>query len=463
MEYDVAIIGGGPGGYVAALRAAQNGLATCLIEKDAVGGTCLNRGCIPTKTFVAAAEHSAATGARVDMKALLARKNKVVTGLRNGIHSLLKGRKVTTLAGRAEFLSKSELVVHDAKGTKTKVSAKYFIIATGSTWRELKGLRPDGKWVLTSDEMLDIETPPKNLVIVGGGVIGCEFASIMNAFGTEVTIVEALPQLLPMMDGVISRLLSLSFKKRGIKIFTDMTVKQLADGKVALSDGQEIAAEKVLISIGRGPHTEGLGLDKIGLALAKGFVPVEENMRTETENIYAIGDVAVFKNGHPKHMLAHVASHDAMIAIRDIKKRMSKEPLQDKGEALKDYDVIPGPVFTAPEVASVGKTEAELKKDGVSYRAGKFSYIALSKAVCDDETEGLLQVYIGDDKCVLGAHCIGAHATDVIAELALGMRRGLKADDIAEVIHAHPTYSEIVAEALEDAMGHALHKMGALS
>lgn len=464
MQYDLAIIGAGPGGYVAAIRSAQLGLKTVLIEKEHVGGTCLNHGCIPTKSIVAVAERFKerdlsefgiegvdVAKATVNMAKVIERKDKIVAGLRTGIGQLLKSNKIDLVTGTASFASKNELKILDPTNHESRITSHNVVVSTGSTWRELPGLKTDGKFVITSDDLLDLKALPKKLVIVGGGVIGCEFASIMNIFGVDVSIVEMMDQLLPTEDAVISRQLSMSFKKRGIKLFLKTTVAEVGNGSIKLSTGDSLDADLALVSIGRRPFTDGLGIEAVGVETQKGFILTDDKMRTNIPNIYAIGDVAIPKARSFKPALAHVASKEGIVAATNIK---------GESTAVMNYNVVPLPIFTIPEIGCVGATEKELKDNNVKYKTGRFSYAALSKAVCDSATEGLLQVYSDEDGHILGAHCMGNHASDICAEASLAMETGLKVKDIERTIHAHPTYSEIMMEACEDVEGHAIHKAG---
>ena len=450
MQYDVAIIGAGPGGYIAAIRAAQAGLKTVLIEKDNLGGTCLNKGCIPTKVLVAEAQEriDGLSGVENFVKAM-ARKNKVVESLRGGVRGLLASNKIDYVNSAAQFVNANELTKSDGLNHKSSITSHQVIIATGSSWRPLPNLKPDGLKIVTSDEILSSDKLPKRLTIVGGGVIGCEFASIMQAFGVEITIIEVAGQILPLEDAIIARTLASSFKKRGIQIYTDTTVNGLNGERVMLSNGEEIEADKVLVSVGRRPFTEDLNLEAAGITSNNGFVPVNAFMQTNVKHIYAIGDVASPAD-FAKPMLAHVASYEAKIAIAHITKAGIKA----------DYKVIPRPIFTRPEIGCVGATDKELKTSGITYKTGRFPYAALSKAVCDDKTEGLLQIYADKKGLILGAHCIGAHATDICSEIALAMKNGMTTLDLANTIHSHPTYSEIIVEAMEDIGGRAVHKAG---
>lgn len=466
MTYDLAIIGAGPGGYVSAIRSAQLGLKTILIEKENVGGTCLNRGCIPTKSMAAVAErmlemsHFAEFGiekvtvsnAIVNITKVIERKDRIVNGFRNGIHQLLKSNKVDYVKSAAQFVSPTELKLTDDTCHVSPVTCHNVIIATGSTWCDLHRLTTDGNFIITSDYMLELKELPKKLVIIGGGAIGSEFASIMNAFGVDVTIVEIMEQILPLEDSTAARLLAVSFKKRGIKIYTKTTAVGARDGVVSLSTGENLEADKVLVSVGRRPYTDDLNLEAVGVETQNGFILADEKMRTNIPNIFAVGDVAVPRKTGTKPFLAHVASKEGIVAINNI----SPKTLNSQLSTI-NYNVIPRPIFTTPEVFSVGLTEKELKAQ--KYKTGRFSYTALSKAVCDGATEGIFQVYTDEKGGILGAFCMGSHASDICAEVSLAMQSGLTADDVINIIHAHPTYSEIVVEALEDTEGRAVHKV----
>lgn len=417
MSYDLAIIGAGPGGYVAALRASRSGKKVALIEKDSIGGTCLNRGCIPTKIFVASA-------GKEEWGDILKKKDAKVANLRSGILTLLKNAKVELISGEAKFVSKNELNV-----SGRSIKATEFIIAVGSQWRELPGLVPDGEKILSSDQMLGLKELPKKLLIVGGGVIGCEFASIMHAMGVKVAIVELMDRILPLENPFISRMLSLSFKKRGIEIYTSAQFEAIAP---------KVNADKVLVSIGRKPSTEILEIEIAGIEEKNGYILTDSFLRTNVQNIYAIGDCAMPKNGEAKPLLAHTASYEGLAVV-------------EKREA--NYSTIPRPIFTLPEIACVGAA-----KPPEDARTGRFSYAACSKAVCDGRTEGAIEIYVSENDKISGACIIGAHATDICAEITLAMQCNLTAHDVINTMHAHPTYSEMIVEALQDAYGMAVHK-----
>jgi dihydrolipoamide dehydrogenase len=445
MNYDVIVIGAGPGGYVAAIKAAQLGFKVALVEKDQLGGTCLNTGCVPTKSFAAAAEK---LNGPINIKQLVEKKNKITATLRMGISQLIKSNKIDYVKGAASFVSSNEIKITGEPGNNLSLKGNHFIIASGSAWQAIKGLQPDGKFIVTSDEMLNLNDLPAHLLIVGGGVIGCEFASIMAFFGVQVAIVEIADTLLPMEDAAISKALASYFKKRGIKIYNKTTVASAADGSVMLSTGETLKADKVLISVGRKPNTTALNVEAAGVKIENGFVLTDERMRTNVNNVFAIGDAAKPKNGNQKPQLAHVASHEGIVAVNNIKKQ---------GHPI-SYSFVPRPIFTYPEIGCVGLTEQQLKNKKQEYKIGRYPYAALAKALCDEATDGFLQVYIGPDDHILGAHCIGAHATDICAEIALAMSGNLTADDVIDTIHAHPTYSEIIVEAFADSKGIAIHK-----
>lgn len=454
-NYDLAIIGAGPGGYVAAIRASQLGLKTVLIEREEVGGVCLNWGCIPTKTIIASVnlyrslKKAEALGvtlngqAKIDHTKILDRKNNVVASLVKGIHQLIKGNKIDYLIGNASFTSDKNILVNGEK-----IDAKNIIIATGSVWKSIPGFERDKKLVLSSDDLLNLSEVPKSLLILGGGVVGCEFASIYNTLGTKVTIVEALENIVSTEDVITSRLLTRAFKKDGIEIMTGVKAEKLNKSEdhveLVLSDGGTVSADKILVSVGRKPNFEGLGIENIGVKTERGAIVTDEKMRTNVEGIYAIGDV----NG--KYMLAHTGSEEAVVAVENI----------SGNSAVMDYDCIPRPVYTYPEVCGTGLTERELKERGIAYKTGKFGYVALSKAVVDDETEGQVAIYSEDGSGrVLGAQLIGHHATEIAAEVTLAIKSRLKVDDLIGTIHSHPTLTEVIKEAAEDTEERSIHKI----
>lgn len=456
--FDLAIIGAGPGGYVAAIRAAQLGAKVALIEKDNLGGVCLNRGCIPTKALIASAHalnlvrRAGDFGVSVnsskvfaDMPRIQERKNNIVTQLRNGIAALIKSNGIELIKGTAVFAGPGKILVGG-----NPVDAKNILIATGSEWIEIDNLICDGKIICTSDEALSWTEIPKRLVIVGGGVIGCEFACMMRALGSEVTIVEATSSILPPVEKAISRLLARQMKGMGIKIHTDTKVQEskvVGDAVHAtLLSGEVLAADRLLVAVGRRPVFAGLNLDAAGINLNdKNFIRVDEYLRTTAKNVYAIGDCI----GGP--MLAHAASNEGIAAVQNI------------FDEKKPYDsvVCPSPIFTTPEIGTVGLTSEELERMGAPFQTGRFPYAANGKAVCDGETGGQAVVLVSDTGNILGVHIFGKDATVLVAEAALAMKNGLTVDELAQTIHAHPTLSEVVWEAAEDAEGRAVHKIPA--
>jgi dihydrolipoamide dehydrogenase len=458
-EFDVAIIGGGPGGYVAAIRGSQLGAKICLVERDKLGGTCLNRGCIPTKALYASAKaYSSARKANkfgihtgdisFDINIAVSRKNSVVKRLVNGVESLLKAHGVEKITGEGFIESPGRIRVKKSDGEEG-INARNIIIAAGSEPAIIPAFNIDRKDILTSTEILDLETVPKSLLIIGGGVIGCEFANIFAEYGSKVILIELLPTILSTEERHISQLITRRFRGKGIEIYTETSVDRIekAEGgiKTVLSDGREFLAEKVLVSIGRSFNTLGLGLEGLGIETENGCIPVDEKMETNINGIYAVGDVV------GGMLFAHVASSEGIVAVSNA---LGKDKRMD-------YSAIPSFIFTDPEVAGVGMKEAEAKEKGIDIKVGRFPYAANGKALCMDEEEGYVKV-IADTATdrVIGCSIIGANATDLIGEATLAMKAGLKTRDIVETVHAHPTLSEITMEALEDVHGMAIHKAG---
>ncbi|MBI5643062.1 MAG: dihydrolipoyl dehydrogenase [Deltaproteobacteria bacterium] len=458
-EFDVVIIGGGPGGYVAAIRGAQLGAKVALIEKDKIGGTCLNRGCIPTKALyysaktIDAVKHAAEFGVntgdfKFDISKAIDRKNDVVKKLVGGVEQLLKGNGVEVLRGEGFLEAPGRVRVKKNDGVET-VMGKAVIVATGSEPAMIPAFSIDGKNVLTSTEMLDIRRVPESILIIGGGVMGCEFATLFSTFGSRVMIVELLPSILSTEDKMVSRVIMKKFKDTGVSVLTEVTVDKVTieEGRVKtmLKDGREFITEKVMVSIGRSFNSAGLGLENIGVNIDRGRIAVDEKMETSVKGVYAIGDVT------GKMLLAHVASVQGIVAINNA---LGKT-------ASMDYSAVPAGIFTDPEIASVGLREKEAQEKGIPVSIGRFPYAASGKALGMGETEGFVQIIAdpGTDK-VLGCSIVGAHATDLLGEVTLAVKSGARVKDITETIHAHPTLPEMVMEAAEDVHGLAIHKIG---
>lgn len=458
MSYKIAIIGGGPGGYVAAIRAAQLGARVVVVEQDALGGTCLNRGCIPTKALLAGAalvkgiQGAAAFGIdvkdyRVDYARLAARKDAVVKQLTQGIAYLFKKNKVDHIKGRGFLKGPGRVEVVTAEGTVENIEAENIILATGSEPALITALGYNGSTVVTSNEALAWKDVPAELLIVGGGVIGCEFASLFATLGSKVTIVEMMPTILPMIDSEISRRFSMMLKKAGVEIKTKAQITAVKEEgnrvRATLADGQTIEADKVLISIGRQFNTRDLGLEEAGVAMGpKGEIIVDEYMRTNVPGIYAIGDVT------NKIQLAHVASAQGLAAVATIMGRPTKV----------DYDAVPSCIYTLPEIAGVGLTREAAEERGIKVKVGKFPFQASGKALCSGETEGMVKIIAeAESDRILGVFIMGPHATELIAEGALAVNKGITATELAATIHAHPTLAEAVMEAAEAVHGKSIH------
>jgi len=455
----LAIIGAGPGGYVAAIKAAQLGAQVTVIEDTEVGGTCLNRGCIPTKALLASTElihkvrNSEEYGIEIsgqvipNLSKIMERKNRVVSTQVRGIRSLFKSWGVNLIEGRGMLISPGRIEVDKKDSSKEIVEADRIIIATGSRPARLPLFPFDGEHIFSSDEALNIKSIPKTLIIIGAGVIGCEFAFIFSELGTSVTILEMMPRAISTEEPEISEILERELKKKKIKLMAGIKVtgvKGQHDGiHVYLDEDKELVAEKLLISVGRTLNSEGIGLEAVGIKKGpKGEILVNEKMETNIEGIYAIGDVT------GGLLFAHVASKEGKIATMN---------LMGRNERM-DYSVVPYAMFTSPEIASVGIREDKAVEKGIKVRTGYFQFRALGKAHAIGEITGFVKI-VSDatNDRILGVHIIGPHASDLIHEASLAIKSGLKTKDIAETIHAHPTLSEGLMEAAEDAHGKAIH------
>ncbi len=453
-NFDLIVIGGGPGGYVCAIRAAQLGLKTACVEsRGALGGTCLNVGCIPSKSLLNLSEnfHKAKKdfnkqgieieGIKLNIEKMMSNKDKSIQVLTKGVEFLFKKNKVTYIKGKGVIFSENDIIVYE-NNKKTNYKAKNIVIATGSDVVSLPGIEIDEKNIISSTGALSLNKVPKKLAVIGGGYIGLEMGSVWSRLGSEVTVIEYLDHITPGMDREISDEFKKILIKQGIKFKMESKVNSVknnglgvlinyTDIKSKKDETQEF--DKVLVSVGRKPYTEGLNLTKVGVKRdKKGRIEVNQKLQTSVKNIYAIGDVI------KGPMLAHKAEEEG-IAVAEI--------LAGQAGHV-NYDVIPGVVYTSPEVATVGKTEEQLKNENKSYRVGKFPFLANSRAKVNNETEGFVKI-LADSKTdkVLGVHIIGPHCGDMIAEMALAMEFGASAEDIARTCHAHPTHTEAIKEA----------------
>lgn len=462
-QVDLIVIGAGPGGYVAAIRAAQLGMnVTCIDRRSTLGGTCLNIGCIPSKAlldsshhFVTAEKHFADHGIEIEkvklnLEAMMKRKDAVVKRLTGGVAQLFKKNKINFVEGSAEIKSPGTVKVTNGKDS-SEIKAKHILIATGSVPIEIPSLKFDGTHIVSSTEALSFDKVPEHLLIVGGGYIGLEMGSIWSRLGSKVSVIELLPRLVPASDGEMAKLLQKSLTKQGFDFHLETKVEgaTVKDGKVILKvsangESKEMEGDRALVAVGRRPLTQGLNLKEIGVAIHEktGEIEVDDNWQTNIEGIYAIGDVIA----GPR--LAHKAEEEGIAVVERI-----------AGHAAEvNFNTIPSVVYTWPELASVGQTEEQLKEEGRGYRVGKFQFLANPLARCMDETEGVVKL-LADEKTdrLLGAHIFGPHASDLIAECVTIMEFGGSSEDIALTCHAHPTLSEAVREAALAVDGRAIH------
>jgi|TARA_B100001758_G_C18406452_1_gene612434 dihydrolipoamide dehydrogenase len=453
-NFDVIVIGGGPGGYVCAIRSAQLGLKTACIEsRGTLGGTCLNVGCIPSKSLLNLSDNFRKakkdfgeqgieiSDLKLNIKKMMLSKDKSVQILTKGVEFLFKKNKVTYIKGKGEISSPNDIIVSEGE-KKTTYKSKNIVIATGSQATSLPGLKIDEKNIVSSTGALSLSEVPKELIVIGGGYIGLEMGSVWSRLGSKVTVLEYLDHITPGMDREISNEFQKILKKQGInfKLNNKVNSVKIVKNKIVInytnnktSENENVSCDKVLVSVGRKPYTEGLNLKKVGIKSDnKGRIEVNNKLQTSIENIYAIGDVI------KGPMLAHKAEEEG-IAVAEI--------LAGQAGHV-NYDVIPGVIYTSPEVATVGKTEEQLKKLNINYKVGKFPFLANSRAKVNNETDGFVKV-LADSKTdrVLGVHIIGPHCGDMIAEMALAMEFGASAEDIARTCHAHPTHTEAIKEA----------------
>jgi dihydrolipoamide dehydrogenase len=461
MNFDLIVIGSGPGGYVAAIRASQLGLKTAIVERSELGGICLNWGCIPTKALLKSANvfeyinHAAdygitVKGAEVDFKGVVKRSRDVADGMSKGIQFLMKKNKIEVIAGTAKIKAGKKVEVTAADGKVSEISAKSIIIATGARSRQLPNLPQDGKKIIGYREALVLPKAPKSMVIVGSGAIGVEFAYFYNAMGTKVTVVEFLPNIVPVEDIDVSQTLEKSFKKQGIDVMTNASVEKVdtsgKDCKVTIKtkDGDKVLdAEIVLSAVGIEANIQNIGLEEVGIVTDKGRILVDEYYQTNMPGYYAIGDVT------PSAALAHVASAEGIICVEKIAGH-HPEPL--------DYSNIPGCTYCSPEIASVGMTEKKAKEAGHEIKVGKFPFSASGKASAAGAKDGFIKV-IYDAKYgeLLGAHMIGLNVTEMIAEIVVAKKLETTGHEILKAVHPHPTMSEAIMEATAVAYGEVIH------
>lgn len=455
-DFDLIVIGAGPGGYVAAIRGGQLGLKTAVVEKDEVGGICLNWGCIPSKSLLKNAEivHIMNDAQKwgisfdnfnADYSKAIDRSRQVVKKLTGGVNSLLKKNKVTVIKGEASFQDSQTITV----GSETYTSSN-FIIATGARARTVPSLPIDGEAVITSREALELTTVPKRIAIVGGGATGVEFAYIYNAYGAQVTLIEMLPNILPNEDHDISQELKKSLTKQGITVATDTKVSGMnSKGKIKVlelvtsqNDQTSIEVDKVLVAIGVQGNIEGLNLESIGVNTDRTYITVDDDMKTDIDGIFAIGDVT------GKMLLAHVAQAQAILVVENIAS-VESPPL--------DYNVMPKAVYANPQVASFGITEQKAKEEQLDYHVGRFPFAASGKAIALGETEGFIKLIISEHGEILGAHLIGHEVTELLGELSLANLLEGTTEETGWLVHSHPSISEVIKEAALQAEGKAIH------
>lgn len=462
MDYDLIVIGSGPGGYVAAIRASQLKMKVAIVEKAELGGICLNWGCIPTKSLLKSAQvfeyatHAAEYGVVVegtikpDYPAMVARSRGVADGMSKGVQFLLKKNNITVLKGRGRLLGNKKIEIEDESGTKTVLETSNIILATGARSKELPNLKQDGKKIIGYREAMSLPTQPASMVIAGSGAIGSEFAYFYQSIGTNVTLVEFLPEIVPNEDEEVSKQLERSFKKMKMKVLTGSSVESVdTSGEkcqvtVKTPKGNEtIVADVVLSAVGVTPNLENLGLEEAGVLVEKGKVKIDDYYKTTADGIFAIGDIV------RGPALAHVASAEGIICVEKIA-GLEPEPL--------DYNNIPGCTYTNPEIASVGLTEAKAKEAGYDIKVGKFPFTASGKASSAGARDGFVKL-VFDSKYgeLLGAHMIGAGVTELIAEIVLARKLETTGHQIIKAVHPHPTMSEAIMEAAAAAFGEAIH------
>ena len=462
MNFDILVIGSGPGGYVAAIRAAQLGMNVGVVEKESLGGICLNWGCIPTKSLLKSAQayeyaiHAADYGVSIsgevkpDFEAMVKRSRGVADGMSKGIQFLFKKNKVEVVNGFGKLTGKNKVEVTAEDGKKTEITAKHIILATGARSRQLPNLPLDGKKIFGYRAAMTLPKQPKSMVVIGSGAIGSEFAYFYQSIGTQVTLVEFLPNIVPLEDEEVSKQLERSFKKSGMKIMTSSAVEKVdTSGKlckvtIKTKKGEEVVeAEVVLSAVGITPNTEGIGLEEVGIVMENGRIKVDEFYRTNVEGVYAIGDIV------DTPALAHVASAEGITCV---------EKIAGQNPVPINYNNIPGCTYTNPEVSSVGLTEAKAKEAGYEVKVGKFPFSASGKASAAGQKEGFVKL-VFDAKYgeLLGAHMIGGNVTEIIAGLVVAKKLEITGHELIKTIHPHPTMSEAIMEAAAAAYGEVIH------
>lgn len=461
MNYDLIVIGSGPGGYVAAIRGAQLGMQAAVVERAETGGICLNWGCIPTKSLLKSAQvleyarHAEAYGIRIpeaepDFEAIITRSRGVAEKMSKGIQYLFKKNNITVIPGHGKLTADRKVEVTSAEGTSV-YEARHILLATGARSRILPAIPQDGKRIIGYREALTLPHRPASLLVVGSGAIGSELAYFYNAMGTQVTLVEFMPTILPLEDEEVSKQVGRSFKKAGIEVLTKSTVESIDSSGELLKifirnkkgELETYEAEMVLSAVGIAPNIENIGLEETGIAVEKGKIQVDAYYQTSVPGVYAIGDIV------PGPALAHVASAEAICCIEHIA-GLNPEPIR--------YDNVPGCTYTTPEVASVGLTEAKALEAGYELRIGKFPFTASGKASSAGANDGFVKlIFNAQDNRLLGAHLVGANVTEMIAELVVARQKGLTAHDLIKTIHPHPTMSEAVMEAAAAAYGEVIH------
>jgi dihydrolipoamide dehydrogenase len=462
-NYDLAIVGAGPGGYVSAIRAAHHGLRVALVDPNPPGGVCLHTGCIPTKTMVASvdllrqAQQSSQwavsiSQAEAQLAAIVERRQKVVTKLAAGVQNLIDKNGVDFIKGRGRLKSSTEIEVTDGEGnvTQTIANPRAIILATGSRPTELPIAPRDGARILNSDDLLTLTDLPPRLLILGGGYIGCEFASIFAALGSEVTVLEAEPRLLPGMDPDLCDFLRRGFKRQNITVRLNETVQlatATAEGITVQLADETLEGTHLLVAVGRTPNTEDLGLEAAGVALDGRAIGVNEFLQTNVPNIFAIGDVT------DKMQLAHVATAQGRVVVDNLIANETKAAMMQM-----NYDEIPAAVFTHPEIATIGLTEAAAEARGIPIRMGRFPFAAIGKALAQGETDGFVKLIAhAETGKLLGGHILGGHAAELIGQITLAIKLNATAEQLTETIFAHPTLSEAILEAAESLFGQATH------